>query len=312
MVGKVPALAQIADLDLRLLKIFKTVVECGGFAAAETELNISRSTISIHMGNLEARLGLTLCQRGRSGFVLSEEGSTVYQAVNRLLEQVEDFRGTLNGLHVQLAGELRILSSDSVLLDPRCPLSETLGIFARQAPQVRLALDIEAMGEIERRVLAEEIHIGVIPFHRELDGLDYLPLYQEQCFLYGGATHPLFALTDETELASRLAEYPLAHAELQTHPEISRQLASFRREGKAYFYESRAALILSGAYLGFLPDQYAAPWVTAGRMRALLPAEHHYALGMVAIRKRHARTNRPRDRFWELLRERMRADMSAH
>ena len=67
MAGKIAALAQIADLDLKLLKLFKTVVECGGFAAAETELNISRSTISIHMSKLEARLGLSLCQRGRSG-----------------------------------------------------------------------------------------------------------------------------------------------------------------------------------------------------------------------------------------------------
>ena len=134
MAGKIAALAQIADLDLKLLKLFKTVVECGGFAAAETELNISRSTISIHMSKLEARLGLSLCQRGRSGFVLSEEGAAVYQAVNRLLEQIEDFRSQLNGLHVQLAGELRILTSDSVLLDPRCPLTPALGEFARQAP----------------------------------------------------------------------------------------------------------------------------------------------------------------------------------
>ncbi len=302
MAGKIAALAQIADLDLKLLKLFKTVVECGGFAAAETELNISRSTISIHMSKLEARLGLSLCQRGRSGFVLSEEGAAVYQAVNRLLEQIEDFRSQLNGLHVQLAGELRILTSDSVLLDPRCPLTPALGEFARQAPKVRLALDIEAMGEIERRVLAEEIHLGVIPFHRELDGLDYLPLYQEQCYLYCGADHPLFAEHDDARLAARLADYPLAHAELQTHPEISRQLAGFRREGKAYYYESRAALLLSGAYLGFLPDQFAASYVAAGRLRALLPQQHHYRLGMVAISKRHARVHRPRDQFLALLR----------
>ena len=49
-------LGQVADYEIRLLKVFKAVVECGGFAAAETELNIGRSTISTHVANLEQRL----------------------------------------------------------------------------------------------------------------------------------------------------------------------------------------------------------------------------------------------------------------
>src|SRR5262245_43366815 len=33
-------LGQLSDMDLRLLRVFKTVVECGGLSAAELELNI--------------------------------------------------------------------------------------------------------------------------------------------------------------------------------------------------------------------------------------------------------------------------------
>ena len=36
-------------------------------AAAELELNIGTSTVSRHMKDLETRLGLTLCRRGRAG-----------------------------------------------------------------------------------------------------------------------------------------------------------------------------------------------------------------------------------------------------
>ena len=61
-------LGQVADMDLRLLQVFKSVVECGGMAAAELELNIGTSTVSRHVKDLEARLGLTLCRRGRAGF----------------------------------------------------------------------------------------------------------------------------------------------------------------------------------------------------------------------------------------------------
>ncbi len=57
----------VANVDLRLLRVFATIVECQGFSAAQAELNISQSTISNHMLALEERLKCKLCQRGRGG-----------------------------------------------------------------------------------------------------------------------------------------------------------------------------------------------------------------------------------------------------
>ena len=71
-------LGQVSDMDLRLLQVFKAVVECGGMAAAELELNIGISTVSRHVKDLETRLGLVLCRRGRAGFALTAEGQRVY------------------------------------------------------------------------------------------------------------------------------------------------------------------------------------------------------------------------------------------
>ena len=51
-------IGHIGDYEIKQLKIFKVVADCGGFSAAETELNVSRSTISIHISNLESRLNL--------------------------------------------------------------------------------------------------------------------------------------------------------------------------------------------------------------------------------------------------------------
>ena len=73
-------LGQLSDMDLRLLQIFKAVVECGGFSSAALALNIGVSTISRHIKDLETRLGLVLCQRGRSGFALTAEGQSVQYA----------------------------------------------------------------------------------------------------------------------------------------------------------------------------------------------------------------------------------------
>ena len=68
--------------DLRLLKVFDAVVRHRGLAAAQSELNISLSTISNHVTALEERLGLQLCQRGRGGFRLTDKGELAVAAMH--------------------------------------------------------------------------------------------------------------------------------------------------------------------------------------------------------------------------------------
>src|SRR5665647_294829 len=46
------ALGQLSDMDIRLLRVFKSVAECGGMAAAELDLNIGISTVSRHIKDL--------------------------------------------------------------------------------------------------------------------------------------------------------------------------------------------------------------------------------------------------------------------
>src|SRR5664279_5195159 len=85
-------LGQISDMDIRLLRVFRAVVDCGGMAAAELELNIGTSTVSRHIKDLETRLGLTLCRRGRAGFALTAEGEQIYAQSAQLLSATEAFR----------------------------------------------------------------------------------------------------------------------------------------------------------------------------------------------------------------------------
>ena len=125
------ALAQVSDFDIRLLRIFRSVVECGGFSAAETVLGIGRSAISQQMSDLEQRLGLRLCQRGRAGFSLTEEGREVYQSALQLLGALESFRTEVNGLHHHLRGELTIGLTDNLVTLPhmQAPVEHTLLYF---------------------------------------------------------------------------------------------------------------------------------------------------------------------------------------
>ena len=298
-------LGQVGDYEIRLLKVFKTVVECGGFSAAETVLNISRSTISVHMSNLEQRLKLKLCSRGRAGFALTDEGAIIYESARRLFSQIEDFRSTVNGLHVQISGELKLVASDTISLDERCRFPEVLAEFCQQAPDVFVQFETAPMSDIERMILNGEVDVGFIPYHRQLDGLIYQPLYEETCYLYCSQQHPLFAEQDDELVRQGLQQCRSVQAGIQTNPEVALQMVGLAKNATAYYYETRAVMILSGAYVGYLPEHYANHWEAEGRLRKLLPAERGYKLGIAAITHQFSRLNKPRDLFLRLLQQQM-------
>jgi DNA-binding transcriptional LysR family regulator len=105
-------------VDLKRLKLFRQVVECGGLSAAEKVLNINLPTISAHLSSLEAKLGMRLCERGRKGFRLTQQGQRVLAACERLFEHVENFRSDISELSQQLAGSLRLGMVDNTISAP--------------------------------------------------------------------------------------------------------------------------------------------------------------------------------------------------
>ena len=53
-----PKLKQLSDVDLKLLRVFVQIVDCGSFTAAQAHLNISQSVLSERLKSLAIRLGM--------------------------------------------------------------------------------------------------------------------------------------------------------------------------------------------------------------------------------------------------------------
>ena len=186
------ALGQLSDMDIRLLRVFKSVAECGGMAAAELELNIGISTVSRHVKDLETRLGLTLCRRGRAGFALTSEGQQIYAETLRLLAGVDAFRSSVDEIHKRMGGQLNIAVFDQTASNPQAHLGQAIAQFTALAPEVSLHLHVAPINTIERGVLDGQYQVGVVPGHRSSQALAYDELFAETMFLYCGHTHPLF------------------------------------------------------------------------------------------------------------------------
>jgi len=186
------------NADLRLLRIFVTIAESGGFAAAQSELNLSLPTISSHMAALEARLGLKLCRRGRGGFALTPEGSAIYEEARHLFAAMDRFAQRVRGLHDRLSGTITIGMVDNTITDPNLPLDRVFARFAEAAPNVMISIVTRPPSELLRDVVGRQLQVAIGSFPRMALGLSYMDLYVEAQKFYCGAGHPLFGVDDGT------------------------------------------------------------------------------------------------------------------
>lgn len=275
--------------DIKLLRIFQTVVDCGGFTAAETELNIGRSTISIYIANLEQRLKLNLCQRGRQGFSLTREGRVVYNAVVQLEQAHQQFSQLVAGLTDSLSGELVILTADQLDQSRLSLLSKLCAALQQQAPQLQLALDVLPLQQIELALLKDQAHLALMPGYRQIDGLQYQHVFSTPIFLCCAAAHPLFNMADSAINDEVLAQYPAIHPGVDINPEGRKQLQKLKASARAYQFDTRLALLLSGGYIGFLPAEIAKPYVDSQQLRYIKPAQYQYLFNQSIVTKQTPR-----------------------
>ncbi|WP_447589573.1 LysR family transcriptional regulator [Aquipseudomonas campi] len=294
-------LAQVSDFEIRLLRLFRSVVECGGFSAAETVLGIGRSAISQQMSDLEQRLGLRLCQRGRAGFALTEEGREVYRSTLQLFGALESFRGEVNGLHQQLRGELHIGLTDNLVTVPHMRITHALARLKERGPEVRIQIRMIPPSEVEQGVLDGSLHVGVVPQSHALSGLEYQTLYEERSQLYCAVGHPLFYVDDRQLPDERLNAQDAIAPTFRLPPEIQALYQPLHCTASASDREGMAFLILTGRFIGYLPDHYAQQWVQQGRLRVLKPNQRFYDLNMAAVTRKGRRPQLILESFLEAL-----------
>lgn len=294
-------LGQLSDADVRLLRVFMVVVECGGLSAAEMELNIGRSTISRHLKDLETRLGLVLCRRGRAGFSLTSEGQAIYQSAQRMLKSIEDFRHEINDLHRSLKGQLVVAMFDKVVSNPQSRVHQAIADYAALAPQVMLDIQVAPLNAIEKGVLEGQYHLGIVPPLRRSPSLHYAPLFEEVMHLYCAPGNPLFSVDNpspEQVQAQPYAGLSFASPNMDTGQRLGLQASALSSD-----QEGIATLIRSGHYVGFLPDHYAQSMVQQGWLKAISAKAYSYNCQFCVIHRKSPKPSRLVQHFLDALRE---------
>lgn len=257
----------LANVDLRLLRVFHGLVEHGGFAGAQAELGLSLSTLSVHLSSLEKRLGMILCERGRRGFRLTDKGERVYFATKRLFDAMDAFCEEAGALRRTMTGELEIGVADNTITDPNSPISAAIDRFERRENHVHLRLVVDRPTALAHALAEGRLDLAVTSLPRAIPGIFCEVLYHERSHVYCGRGHPLFD-GDGMPTPAEIAACRVVARSYRLETDL-KALADANHKATVDNLEAQAHLILSGHYLGFLPDHYAARFVAEGRLRAV-------------------------------------------
>lgn len=216
-------------MDVRSLRYFIETVKHQSFTQAAQSLNVTQSTVSKMVRQLEDEVGEPLLIRDHRqlqltdcGKVVLERGQEVLQSVQRLLREVHEVQALQRGrLELGMPPMINVL------------FTEVLKAFKALHPRIELVLHEETGMGIERMVAAGAVEMGlsILPLGPELN-LSAAPVARHGVWAIGRKNsfrsaqgkvkleelerHPLIFLSDDFAL-TRMLRRAFAHAGLQPH-----------------------------------------------------------------------------------------------
>ena len=276
------------NIDLRLLRIFVVLADAGGFADAQITLNLSQSTLSTHLSQLEKRIGAQLCLRGRRKFQLTDIGQATYDAARKLFADIDSFQSHISTASGGVTGRLKIGLSDGVFASPYLGLQKVIQRLMRPGFDVFVDLFLGIPSELERRLTDGDRDIVIGPLTQKAPGIIYQPFYEEAHFLYCADGHPLFDKPDSAIEKQDIDNSRFAVRSYRHFDDLYR--VNHPRAGASVVQmEAQLMLILSGRFIGFLPAHLAEQWEKKKSLRAVKPKTYRFnSLHNIAYRESDA------------------------
>jgi len=113
----------------------KAIADTRSLAGAADYLGVNHSTVFRRLAQIEQQLGSRLFERSRAGYSLTACGEEMVELAGRMGDDIISFERKVTGQDLRPSGELRVTTSDLVLLHL---LSDILVGFRRAYPEIVL------------------------------------------------------------------------------------------------------------------------------------------------------------------------------
>lgn len=195
-------------LSIRQLEVFVALVEQGSFTKAARHLELSQSTVSGHMADLERRLGVRLVERDRNGVRPTAGGRALLVPARQALQAERGARMAVQELSGLLKGTLVVGGST---IPASYILPGLFGRFHQKHPGVSLRLVTGDSREILEQVRHATIEVGLVGASPDGGDVKSTKLGEDSLTMVMAPDHPLSGRV--TVQGSDLLQYPFVMRE---------------------------------------------------------------------------------------------------
>lgn len=299
---------RLTDIDLRLLRVFKSVAESGGFVKAQAVLGISQPAISSHIANLEQRLGLRLCNRGAKGFSLTPLGQEVLDQTNQMLDHLDKYASQLNDIGEKSAHRIRIGVVDCLVTDPQNPLPAAINTVKAKFKNMKARIGVYDYLDCLTELRAGRLDIAIVGIEENEvlpEDIETIHIYDETSWLYCAPSHPCSKITDKAKLTELLDKAEISAHSFLMNPmdnSLDMDLLEESADITQSHVESTVYLTLAGTHVGLIPKHYADQWVKQGQLVAIAPETYNVVSRFNAVRLKSATPNGVVQHMWDAFR----------
>jgi DNA-binding transcriptional LysR family regulator len=147
------------EINLDRLRTLLTVADLGSFAAAAKALHLAPPTVTLHVAQLEARLGARLLHRASAGVTATSAGSLLIYKARRLLAEADDLLQSVQRQVAARGGRVRLGASTGALAHL---LPQALDALATRHPEIDVQVAVVTSEEALARLAAGSLDIGIV------------------------------------------------------------------------------------------------------------------------------------------------------
>lgn len=255
------------DPSLRKLRYFLAVAESGKVTQAAVDLNVSQSSITTGVREIEEQLGVVLFRRSAQGMVLTQEGTRFLHQVRHVFQAVDEAFDSLQDTSGSLTGTLELAMSYTVAGYFMPPL---LARFQRRYPGVQVRLHEASRPDIQAGLLSGVFDLAIVLTSNIDRGspLDRQPLIRSPRRLWVSSHHPL--LSREAVSLQDVVAYPYIMLTVDEADQTA--LKYWQPSGlspSVLFHTSSVeavrSMVANGTGISILSDMVYRPWSLEGR-----------------------------------------------
>lgn len=256
-------------MTLTELKYVIAVAEEKHFGRAAERAFVSQPSLSAAVKHLEVELGIRIFERGKSEVLITEIGKQIIAQAKRVLDEAAKVKTIAQQGANPLEGALRlgVIHTIAPYLLP-----ELVVAMRELAPKMPLDIEENMTVNLEKMLSEGAIDVAILALPFQANGLDVIPLYDEQFRAIVPAKHP-WAKRKQIEVddldSQKLLLLSIGHCFRDQVLDACREFSSSPEPGKqGNSLETLRNMVASGMGISVLPataltEKYTSPLIKA-------------------------------------------------